>query len=142
MTLSGTTPRRKLTEEITYAIQFELARFFREKGNVGQGLHYVVMNYRFVICLTLAGQYTDLLPGVTRVYVNKCSHEMVLTLHVSKYSTKRGNCVKIWFQLYTFLSFQKKKKPTTEQQPVYHITWDMKMGCTSDSDYKLFTVLK
>lgn len=47
MTLPGSTPRRKLTEDVTYHIQAELARFFMGKGgNVGQGLHYVTINYR------------------------------------------------------------------------------------------------
>jgi len=47
MTLPGKTARRKLKEDVTYSIQETLARFFRStEGNVGQGLHYVTLNYR------------------------------------------------------------------------------------------------
>ncbi|XP_045197765.1 uncharacterized protein LOC123552288 [Mercenaria mercenaria] len=49
-TVSGKTPLRVLTDPITKAIQIELARFFRDDGgNVGQGLHYLTMNYRRVL---------------------------------------------------------------------------------------------
>lgn len=48
-TISGSTPLRVLTSQITNTIQRELARFFRDDGNVGQGLHYLIMNYRRVL---------------------------------------------------------------------------------------------
>lgn len=49
-TMSGDTPLRVLTDTIAKDIQLELARFFRDDGgNVGQGLHYLTMNYRRVL---------------------------------------------------------------------------------------------
>ncbi|XP_052810403.1 uncharacterized protein LOC128238482 isoform X2 [Mya arenaria] len=49
MTTTGVTPARKLTGEVTNYIQKELVRFFQKGGNVGQGLHYLTINYRHVL---------------------------------------------------------------------------------------------
>ncbi|KAH3735142.1 uncharacterized protein LOC127850773 [Dreissena polymorpha] len=49
MTATGRTANRKLTDHVTTYIQRELARFFQPGGNVGQGLHYLTINYRHVL---------------------------------------------------------------------------------------------
>jgi len=49
LTLPGSTPRQKLNEMAVHAIQKELARFFKNDENIGQGLGFLVLNYRHVL---------------------------------------------------------------------------------------------
>ncbi|KAL4233423.1 hypothetical protein ACF0H5_008104 [Mactra antiquata] len=48
-TVTGSAANRVLSYNVTMAIQTELARFFRTDGNIGQGLHYLTLNYRRVL---------------------------------------------------------------------------------------------
>ena len=47
-TLSGNAARTLLTDQIAGEIQREMVKFFKNDNTIGQGLHYLAMNYRSV----------------------------------------------------------------------------------------------
>lgn len=71
-TQTGSTASLVLTDEIAGAIQKAMARFFKNDNSIGQGLHYLAMNYRRVLDgqFYLPIHYTDVDSGAAVVKIS------------------------------------------------------------------------